>query len=89
MTHLYEFYFQEPHAVFMIKTGEKKELDFHYLDREEKKTNSLEMYPEKVTIFKNIHTKGCFFPQNKLFYQTEPYQTWGKGKEQLDNWNLF
>ena len=38
MTHLYEFYFQEPHAVFMIKTGEKKELDFHYLDREEKKT---------------------------------------------------
>ena len=67
----------------------KKKLHFHYLDREEKKTNSLEMYPEKVTIFKNIHTKGCFFPQNKLFYQTEPYQTWGKGKEQLDNWNLF
>ena len=54
MTHLYEFYFQEPHGVFMIKTWEKKELDFHYLDREEKKTNSLEMYPEKVTIFKNI-----------------------------------
>ena len=51
MTHLYEFYFQEPHAVFMIKTGEKKELDFHYLDREEKKTNSLEMYPEKNNHF--------------------------------------
>ena len=62
MTHLYEFYFQEPHGVFMIKTGGKKELDFHYLDREEKKTNSLEMYPEKSNHFQKHPYQRAFLP---------------------------
>ena len=62
MTHLYEFYFQEPHGVFMIKTWEKKELDFHYLDREEKKTNSLEMYPEKSNHFQKHPYQRVFLP---------------------------
>ena len=51
MTHLYEFYFQEPHGVFMIKTGEKKELDFHYLDREEgnvpRESNHFQKHPHQ------------------------------------------
>ena len=25
-THIHEFYFQDPHQVFMVKTGEKKNL---------------------------------------------------------------
>ena len=55
-------YFQEPHGVFMIKTWEKKELDFHYLDREEKKTNSLEMYPEKSNYFQKHPYQRVFLP---------------------------
>ena len=55
-------YFQEPHGVFMIKTWEKKELDFHYLDREEKKTNSLEMYPEKSNHFQKHPYQRAFLP---------------------------
>ena len=55
-------YFQEPHGVFMIKTWEKKELDFHYLDREEKKTNSLEMYPEKSNHFQKHPYQRVFLP---------------------------
>ena len=67
MTHLHEFYFQEPHGVFMIKTGGKKELDFHYLDREEKKTNSLEMYPEKSNHFqKRPHQRVCLSSESTI-----------------------
>ena len=45
-----------------IKTWEKKELDFHYLDREEKKTNSLEMYPEKSNHFQKHPYQRVFLP---------------------------
>lgn len=61
MTHLYEFYFQEPHGVFMVKTGEKK-IGFHYLDREEKKTNSLEMHSEKRNHFQKHPYQRVFPP---------------------------
>ena len=40
----------------------KKKLHFHYLDREEKKTNSLEMYPEKNNHFQKHPHQRVFLP---------------------------